>query len=340
MLLANDRKLDRPVALKLVGAGLESPADQDRFNREIRLTARLVHPNIVPLFDSGRAGDQLFYVMPFIDGETLRDRLNRLGPRPEAEVERVLHDLAEALAYAHASGVVHRDLKPENIFWYGGRALLADFGIASVMHGTASETAAHRTQGIRRHGELHEPGAGRRRRPRWPLGSLQPRVRGLRTARDEAALPARLVRGHAGRPRDGRGAPSRGRTARDQRDAREPPSASCSPDRAIDGRRRQPRCSTCWAHRREHRRLLSPWPHRSLVGRCPIRRRRHHRGQAALGGRAAVRRGSRAVRALPARRRRRRPQRTRDGEGLLRAGAAEGSRTAPRPAPDWPTSCT
>ena len=148
MLLANDRKLDRPVALKLVAAGPESPGDQDRFNREIRLTARLVHPNIVPLFDSGRAGDQLFYVMPFIDGETLRDRLNRLGPRPEAEVERVLQDLAEALAYAHASGVVHRDLKPENIFWYGGRALLADFGIASVMHGTASATAAHRTVGI------------------------------------------------------------------------------------------------------------------------------------------------------------------------------------------------
>jgi len=148
VLLANDRKLDRSVALKLVGAGPESPADEDRFNREIRLTARLVHPNIVPLFDSGRAGDQLFYVMPFIDGETLRDRLNRLGPRPETEVERVLQDLAEALAYAHASGVVHRDLKPENIFWYGGRALLADFGIASVMHGTASHTEVHGTQGI------------------------------------------------------------------------------------------------------------------------------------------------------------------------------------------------
>ncbi len=148
MLLANDRKLDRPVALKLVGAGPQAAADDDRFNREIRLTARLVHPNIVPLFDSGRAGDQLFYVMPFIDGETLRDRLNRLGPRPESEVERVLQDLAEALAYAHASGVVHRDVKPENIFWYGGRALLADFGIASVMHGTASHTAARGTQGI------------------------------------------------------------------------------------------------------------------------------------------------------------------------------------------------
>ena len=180
MLLANNRKLNRPVALKLVGAGPESTADQERFNREIRLTARLVHPNIVPLFDSGRAGGQLFYVMPFIDGETLRDRLNRLGPRPEAEVERVLHDLAEALAYAHASGVVHRDLKPENIFWYGGRALLADFG-----HRVGDERHQQRHRGAsahagnRRHGELHESGTDRRREPRRPLGSLQPWLRGL-----------------------------------------------------------------------------------------------------------------------------------------------------------------
>jgi len=130
VLLAHDTRLDRDVALKILTPEVSSAVGAERFAREIRLTARLVHPNVVPLFDSGQVKDSLYYVMPYIDGQTLRQRLDREGPLAVAEVIRITADVAEALAYAHAMGAVHRDLKPENIFWYRGRALLADFGIA------------------------------------------------------------------------------------------------------------------------------------------------------------------------------------------------------------------
>ena len=136
VLHAHDRRLGRPVALKLLAPELSAALGKERFSREVRLTARLVHPNIVPLFDSGEAEGRLYYVMPFIEGDTLKVRLEREGARPVAEVVRVMADLAEALAYAHALGIVHRDLKPGNVFWYGGHALLADFGIATVTVGT------------------------------------------------------------------------------------------------------------------------------------------------------------------------------------------------------------
>ena len=136
--LAHDRELDRRVAIKVLSAEFSQAVGADRFSREIRLTARLVHPSIVPLFDSGLAGESLYYVMPFIDGQTLRRRLEVEGQLPEEEVVRIISDLAEALAYAHALSIVHRDLKPENIFWHGGRAILADFGIAR----TSSQTLA------------------------------------------------------------------------------------------------------------------------------------------------------------------------------------------------------
>ena len=130
VLKGHDRELGREVAIKLLPANLSEMLGADRFAQEIRLTARLVHPNIVPLFSSGEAAGCLYFVMPLIDGVTLRHRLQESGPLPAAQVRRIMADLAEALAYAHASGVVHRDLKPENIFWYQDRALLADFGIA------------------------------------------------------------------------------------------------------------------------------------------------------------------------------------------------------------------
>ena len=142
VVLAHDRKLDRPVALKLLAPEISAAVGADRFIREIRVTARLVHPNIVPLFDSGKAGQRLYYVMPYIEGPTLRSHLNQFGRRPIDETIRVLSDLAEALAYAHTMGVVHRDLKPENIFWSNDRALLADFGIASVTAPNATSMTA------------------------------------------------------------------------------------------------------------------------------------------------------------------------------------------------------
>jgi serine/threonine-protein kinase len=135
VLKGHDRELGREVAIKLLPASVSQALGPDRFAQAIRLTARLVHPNIVPLFSSGQAAGCLYFVMPLIEGGTLRKKLHDSGPMDVAEVKHVVADLAEALAYAHASGVVHHDLKPENIFWYQERALLADFGIArSVQH--------------------------------------------------------------------------------------------------------------------------------------------------------------------------------------------------------------
>jgi tetratricopeptide (TPR) repeat protein len=131
VLLARDRILGRSVAIKVLTPEISRALGPERFAREIRLTAQLVHPNIVPLFDSGESDGWLYYVMPFIDGPTLRARLNDARPVTVPEVIRIVADTAEALAYAHGMGVVHRDVKPENIFFYGGRALLADFGIAT-----------------------------------------------------------------------------------------------------------------------------------------------------------------------------------------------------------------
>ena len=136
VLKGHDRELGREVAIKILPSSVSEVLGPDRFSQEIRLTARLVHPNIVPLFSSGKAAGSLYFVMPLIEGGTLRQRLVALGPRPAAEVRRIVADLAEALAYAHANGVIHRDLKPENVFWHQERALLADFGIART-HGQA-----------------------------------------------------------------------------------------------------------------------------------------------------------------------------------------------------------
>ena len=137
--LAHDIKHDRPVALKVVhedAAGV-TPA---RFLREIRTAARLQHPHILPVHDSGQALDLLWYTMPYVEGESLRDRLTREGRLPLDQVVRLTREVAEALAYAHGRGVVHRDIKPENILLSQGHALLADFGIAKAAVGTDDGT--------------------------------------------------------------------------------------------------------------------------------------------------------------------------------------------------------
>ena len=130
--LATDHKLDRDVAVKFFDPAAEGTDAEERFAREIRLTARLVHPHIVPLFDSGVAGSQRYFVMPYLQGETLRAELERAKQVDVARVVRIAVDVCEALSYAHAMGVVHRDLKPENIFCLGDKVLLADFGIATA----------------------------------------------------------------------------------------------------------------------------------------------------------------------------------------------------------------
>ena len=142
--LARDERHGRHVALKVLHAAIHSgsvPAhDTVRFQREIAIAARLVHPHILPLYDSGAAAGRLFYTTPYVDGETLRDRLAREGRQQLTSVLRVLRDVARALSYAHRQGVVHRDIKPANILLTrDGDALVSDFGIAKALAAIAEE---------------------------------------------------------------------------------------------------------------------------------------------------------------------------------------------------------
>ena len=131
--LAHDLKHERQVAIKVLRPELASALGPERFLREIRTTANLRHPHILPLYDSGDAGGTLFYVMPFIEGESLRDRLNREGRLPVEAAIRIAREVADALGYAHGRGIIHRDIKPENILLEGDHAVVADFGIARAV---------------------------------------------------------------------------------------------------------------------------------------------------------------------------------------------------------------
>ena len=135
--LAQDLKHDRKIALKVLKPELAAVLGAERFVQEIKTTASLQHPNILPLFDSGAADGFLYYVMPFVEGETLRDRLNRETQLGVDEAVRIAREVAEALDYAHRRGVIHRDIKPENILLYDGRPMVADFGIALAVSAAA-----------------------------------------------------------------------------------------------------------------------------------------------------------------------------------------------------------
>jgi serine/threonine protein kinase len=128
--LAHDLKHDRKVALKVLHPDLAATIGVDRFLSEIKVTANLQHPNILGLFDSGVADGQAYYVMPYVDGESLRDRLARETQLPVADTLSIATGIAAALEYAHARGVIHRDIKPENILLQSGQPIVADFGIA------------------------------------------------------------------------------------------------------------------------------------------------------------------------------------------------------------------
>src|SRR5215218_6624787 len=140
--LARDVRHRRPVALKVLHHNVGALLGPSRFRREIETAANLRHPHILPLFDSGEVDGLLYYTMPYIPGESLRDRLQRAGgPLPLVEARSVMRDVADALAHAHRHGVVHRDIKPENILLADGHAAVADFGIARAVR------SAHATQG-------------------------------------------------------------------------------------------------------------------------------------------------------------------------------------------------
>ena len=131
--LAQDLKHGRAVAIKVLRPELAAALGAERFLREIEIAARLTHPHILPLHDSGEAGGFLYYVMPFVEGESLRDRLNRERQLPVEEAVRIAREVATALSHAHGHNLVHRDIKPENILLSGGEAVVADFGIARAI---------------------------------------------------------------------------------------------------------------------------------------------------------------------------------------------------------------
>ncbi|HEX7122205.1 MAG TPA: serine/threonine-protein kinase, partial [Gemmatimonadaceae bacterium] len=146
--VARDLRHDRPVALKILRPEVAAALGPDRFLREIALVARLHHPHILPLYDSGelvdpRPGNEgattLFFVMPLVTGESLRQRIDRERQLPIDDALRITRQVAAALEYAHGQGVIHRDVKPENILLHEGQALIADFGIALTPAGTMGD---------------------------------------------------------------------------------------------------------------------------------------------------------------------------------------------------------
>ncbi|HWA56412.1 MAG TPA: serine/threonine-protein kinase, partial [Gemmatimonadales bacterium] len=145
---ADDTRHGRQVAIKLLRPEYAATIAAERFLREIEIAARLQHPHIVPLLDSGAVRDTLYLVMPYIEGESLRVRLVREGRLAPAEVIRILTDVADALAYAHRKGIVHRDIKPDNILLSGRHALVTDFGVAKAVAASGPGGSGTLTVGV------------------------------------------------------------------------------------------------------------------------------------------------------------------------------------------------
>ena len=138
--LAQDLKYNRSVAVKVMRPELASTLGADRFLREVEIAARLTHPHILPMYESGEADGFLYYVMPYVEGETLRDRIQRETQLPVEDALKIAREVAEALACAHEGGIIHRDIKPANILLSGGHAMVADFGIARALSTTSAQT--------------------------------------------------------------------------------------------------------------------------------------------------------------------------------------------------------
>ena len=194
--LAHDLKYDRAVAVKVLRPDLAADVGAARFLHEIQIAARLHHPHILPLYDSDQADGLVYYVMPYIQGETLRARLERERQLPVSDALQIAREVADALNYAHGNNVVHRDIKPANILIDAGHAVVSDFGIArAVGEGESTHRARHR------HSGLHESRADRRQQvPRRPDRHLQPGLRPVRDA-DGASRRSRAIDAH-GRHRE------------------------------------------------------------------------------------------------------------------------------------------
>ncbi|HVZ48351.1 MAG TPA: protein kinase, partial [Gemmatimonadaceae bacterium] len=148
VLLAHDRRHDRQVAIKVLHPDIVAGIAAERFLREIRISARLTHPHILPLLDSGHAAGLPFYVMPFVDGESIRDRLRRVARFPVDEALHYVREVADALDYAHAAGVLHRDVKPENVLLLGAHAIVLDFGVGRAISAATDDEAGNTMAGL------------------------------------------------------------------------------------------------------------------------------------------------------------------------------------------------
>jgi serine/threonine-protein kinase len=136
---ARETALGRTVVLKVLSPELAATLSAERFKREITLAARLQHPHIVPLLNTGHAAESLFYTMPLVEGESLRERMSRERPMAIESVTQILTEVASALAYAHQLGIVHRDIKPENVMFFHGSAVVLDFGIGKALTAATHE---------------------------------------------------------------------------------------------------------------------------------------------------------------------------------------------------------
>jgi len=143
--LARDKSHGRMVAIKVLHDDIGSALGPDRFRREIQIASGLTHDHILALVDSGDAGGRLFYVMPFVNGESLRERLKREGMLPVDDALRIAHEVASALEFAHGKKIVHRDIKPENILLEEGHTFVADFGVARALDSVSAEQALTQT---------------------------------------------------------------------------------------------------------------------------------------------------------------------------------------------------
>jgi serine/threonine-protein kinase len=146
--VAEDTALRRRIVVKVLPPELSGEVGLTRFQREITLAARLQHPHIIPLLACGENEGLPYYTMPFVEGESLRQRLDRVGELPVAEAVRLLREIASALAYAHDNGVVHRDIKPANVLLSGGIALVADFGVAKALIASSARDGTLTAVGI------------------------------------------------------------------------------------------------------------------------------------------------------------------------------------------------
>src|SRR4026209_2995358 len=172
--LADDLRHDRRVAVKVLKPELAAVLGAERFVVEIKTTASLQHPHILPLFDSGTVDGFLFYVMPYTQGETIRDKRKRETPFGVEEAVRIAREVADALDYAHRHGVIHRDIKPENLLLHDGRAMVMDFGIALALSAAAGGrmTETGMSLGTPHYMSREQATAGKELTPRSDIYSL------------------------------------------------------------------------------------------------------------------------------------------------------------------------